>query len=48
MIFMTAPLNLIFNLISIWMGPYFYVYGFAMALLGKDLDLLENSTFMLQ
>jgi len=53
-----ATLNLVFTLISIQMGPYFYGYGFALALmvtiaagmvlLDKTLDRLEYETFMLQ
>ncbi|QOX80174.1 exopolysaccharide Pel transporter PelG [Trichlorobacter lovleyi] len=51
-------LNLAFTLISIRLGPFYYGYGFAlalmmtiavgMALLDNDLDKLEYETFMLQ
>ena len=51
-------LNLTFTLISIQMGPFWYGYGFAlalivtimvgMALLDTDLERLEYETFMLQ
>ncbi len=51
-------LNLTFTLISIRLGPFYYGYGFAlalmmtiavgMALLDNDLDKLEYETFMLQ
>jgi uncharacterized membrane protein len=56
--FLFAVLNLIFTFVSIWLGPYFYGYGLAMALLvvlaigmallDKDLKHLEYETFMLQ
>lgn len=53
-----AGLNLILSIASIFLGPYFYGYGFAgslcisilvgMYLLDRDFDLLEYKTFMLQ
>lgn len=53
-----TALNLAFTLISIQLGPFYYGYGFAlalmmtiavgMALLDNDLDKLEYETFMLQ
>lgn len=53
-----AGLNLVLSIISIFMGPYFYGYGFAgslsisilvgMYLLDRDFELLEYKTFMLQ
>ena len=53
-----ALLNILFSIISIHLGPYFYGYGFAgslcvvilyaMYLLDRDLAALEYHTFMLQ
>ena len=53
-----ALLNLLFSIVSIYLGPYFYGYGFAgslcvtilcgMFLLDRDLERLEYKTFMLQ
>ncbi|GAA4015020.1 exopolysaccharide Pel transporter PelG [Actimicrobium antarcticum] len=51
-------LNLLFTLVSVWLGPAFYGYGFAVALLivvmagfvmlSRTLGVLEYETFMLQ
>jgi len=53
-----ALLNLLFSIVSINLGPYYYGYGFAgslcitimcgMFLLDRDLESLEYKTFMLQ
>lgn len=53
-----ALLNLLFSIVSIHLGPYYYGYGFAgslcitimcgMFLLDRDLESLEYKTFMLQ
>lgn len=53
-----ATLNLVFSVISISLGPFFYGYGFALSLciaimcgmylLDYDLQRLEYETFMLQ
>lgn len=53
-----AALNVTLSAVSIWMGPYFYGYGFALSLclvimcgmflLDRDFRNLEYETFMLQ